>query len=325
MDMQIEVQTWPLHAPFQIARGGKTDAQTLCVTLTHGDITGHGACVPYARYGESNAQVIAQLEAVRAHLHVDIEPEAAQDMLPAGAARNALDCALWDFWAKKSGERVWELAGLDPPGPVQTAFTLSLDSAQAMAEAARAASQYPLLKVKIGAPDDLARLRAIAAARPDARLIVDANEGLSDASLPALLEHARALHIDVIEQPFAVKQDWALGQVAAPVAICADESFHTRADIEQVLQNYDAVNIKLDKTGGLTEGLKTVRAARAAGLRIMVGCMVGTSLCMAPAILLAQMADWVDLDGPLWLAKDCSHPLVYGGATLHPPDPLLWG
>jgi L-Ala-D/L-Glu epimerase len=325
MHMKIAQETWALRGVFRIARGARTHAHVVTVTLTQDGAIGRGECVPYARYGESSDSVAAQLEAVRARVESGIDVQTAQSLLPAGAARNALDCALWDLEAKRQAKPVWQLAGMAKPKPVLTAYTISLDAPDIMAQAALAATGRPLLKVKIGGEDDIARVRAVAEARPDARLIVDANEGLSDESLPQLLAQARDLNIDVIEQPFAVKQDYRLGQVAAPIAICADESFHTSADIEHLLQNYDAVNVKLDKTGGFTEGLKAVRDARAAGLRVMVGCMVGTSLVTAPAVLLAQLADWADLDGPLLLDRDREPGLTYDGSILYPPTPDVWG
>jgi L-Ala-D/L-Glu epimerase len=325
MQMKIDQETWALRGVFRIARGARTHAQVVTVTLSQHGAVGRGECVPYARYEETPDSVAAQLEAIRPRVEAGIDIAGAQELLPAGAARNALDCALWDLEAKKTGKPVWQLAGMDAPGPVLTAYTISLDTPEIMAEAALAAAGRPLLKVKIGGPGDIERVRAVVTARPDARLIVDANEGLSDESLPELLAQARALNIDVIEQPFAANKDARLGQVAAPIAICADESFHTSADIEHLLQNYDAVNVKLDKAGGFTEGLKAVREARAAGMRVMVGCMVGTSLVTAPAVLLAQLADWADLDGPLLLDKDRDPGLYYDGSILHPPTRDVWG
>jgi L-Ala-D/L-Glu epimerase len=326
MDFQIETEVWPLAGVFRIARGARTHAQVVTVRVANNGARGHGECVPYARYGETPESVTAQLEAIRPRVEAGISLDDAQTLLPPGAARNALDCALWDLLAKSTGKPVWQLAGLDTaPQPVLTAYTISLDAPEAMAEAAIKATGRPLLKVKIGGADDIERIRAVVSARPDARLIVDANEGLSQDTLPTLLRQARALNIEVIEQPFGEHADRGLGLLAAPVAMCADESFHTSADIEHLLVNYDAVNVKLDKTGGLTEGLKAVRSARAAGLKVMVGCMVGTSLVTAPAILLAQMADWVDLDGPLLLDRDRPDGLFYDGSILHPASPALWG
>jgi L-alanine-DL-glutamate epimerase-like enolase superfamily enzyme len=325
MKMDIYQETWPLRGVFRIARGARTHAHIVTITLTKDKAIGRGECVPYARYGESSGSVIAQLEAVRPMVEAGIDIDCAQALLPAGAARNALDCALWDLAAKTSGKRVWQLAGLDAPKPVLTAFTISLDEPELMAKAAIAAKGRSLLKVKIGGAGDIERVAAVARARPDARLIVDANEGLNSESLPDLLRDAQALNIELIEQPFAAGHDNRLGEFKSPIPLCADESFHTSADVEGLARHYTALNIKLDKAGGFTESLKAVRAARAAGMGVMIGCMVGTSLVTAPAVLLAQLADWVDLDGPLWLDKDRDQGLYYEGSILHPPSPDLWG
>jgi L-alanine-DL-glutamate epimerase-like enolase superfamily enzyme len=325
MQFQVEKEVWPLKGIFRIARGARTHAHVVTVTLTQNGFAGRGECVPYARYQEDCETVIAQLEAVRAIVENGIDLASCQEILPAGAARNALDCALWDLEAKTSSQPVWALAGLPEPKPVITAYTISLDTPEAMAQAARAAHIWPVLKVKLGGDQDMDCVRHVAKARPDARLIVDANEGMSMQTLPKLLAQARDLNIDVVEQPFGVKKDKKLGQMAAPIAICADESFHTRVDIEHLVQNYDAVNVKLDKAGGFTEALASIKAARAAGLRVMVGCMVGTSLVTAPAVLLAQLADWVDLDGPLLLETDREPGLAFDGAFVLPPSSQLWG
>ena len=325
ISLQAEVESWPIAGAFRIARGARTEARVVTVHLRHEDASGRGECVPYARYGESPESVLAQIEAVRGLIEGGAGREALAKALPAGAARNALDCALWDLEAKRAGAPVWALAGLPEPGPVTTAFTLSLDEPAAMAQAARAVADYPLLKLKIGGADDLARIAAVAAARPEARLIIDANEGLSPETLPVLLKQARALNVELIEQPFPAADDAALEQIAAPVTLCADESLHVSADIERLARRYDAVNVKLDKTGGLTEAITTIAAARAAGMKVMLGCMVGTSLAMAPAAMIAGLADWVDLDGPLLLAQDRVPGLRFEGATLHPPPRALWG
>ncbi len=325
ISLQAQAERWPIAGAFRIARGAKTEACVVTVRLTHDGAAGWGECVPYARYGETPESVLAQIEAVRSLIENGADRVALGHAMPPGAARNALDCALWDLEAKRAGAPVWALAGLPEPGPATTAFTLSLDEPDAMAQAARAAAGYPLLKLKIGGAGDLARLAAVAAARPDARLIIDANEGLNPETLPVLLTQARALNVELIEQPFPADADVALEQIAAPVALCADESLHTSADVERLARRYDAVNVKLDKTGGLTEAIATIAAARAAGMKVMLGCMVGTSLAMAPAAVIAGLADWVDLDGPLLLAQDRVPGLRFEGATLHPPPRALWG
>jgi L-alanine-DL-glutamate epimerase-like enolase superfamily enzyme len=325
ISLQAQAERWPIAGAFRIARGAKTEACVVTVRLTHDGAAGWGECVPYARYGETPESVLAQIEAVRSLIENGADRVALGHAMPPGAARNALDCALWDLEAKRAGAPVWALAGLPEPGPATTAFTLSLDEPDAMAQAARAAAGYPLLKLKIGGAGDLARLAAVAAARPDARLIIDANEGLNPETLPVLLTQARALNVELIEQPFPADADVALEQIAAPVALCADESLHTSADVERLARRYDAVNVKLDKTGGLTEGLALKDAALTQGFGLMVGCMVGSSLAMAPATLLAQGAAFTDLDGPLLLAEDRDHPLRYDEAGVHPPEPGLWG
>ena len=245
--------------------------------------------------------------------------------MPAGAARNAIDCALWDFEAKTSGRRVHELAGLSAPAPVTTCFTISLGTPDEMAAKARAAAHRPLLKLKLGGSGDAERVAAVRAAVPQARLVADANEAWTIDQLPALMQACRRARIELVEQPLPAGQDDALATLERLVPLCADESVHTAADLPRLARLYDAVNIKLDKTGGLTEALAMSAAAQAAGLKIMMGCMVGTSLGMAPALLLAQRAAWVDLDGPLLLASDREHGLRYDGGTVFPPEAALWG
>jgi L-alanine-DL-glutamate epimerase-like enolase superfamily enzyme len=321
----IRNESWPLAQEFRIARGAKTTAEVVTVTLARGTSKGHGECVPYGRYGESVDSVIAQIQTVQSHLNDDVTLDVLQALLPPGAARNALDCALWDLISKETNIPVWKMADLPEPMPLTTAYTISLDTPEAMAKAAQAVPDRPLLKCKIGGPEDMVRLEAIAAARPDARLILDANEGLDPKSLPTIAARARALSVELIEQPYPSDNDAGLEKVAAPVAICADESLHTHKDIERIARRYDAVNVKLDKTGGFTEALLTIQAAKAAGLKIMIGCMVGSSLAMAPAAILAGLADWVDLDGPLLLKEDRDPGLHYVGATMQPPVRALWG
>jgi L-Ala-D/L-Glu epimerase len=319
-------EIWPIAGAFRISRGAKTEAQVVVVEVEQDGAVGRGEAVPYRRFGESIDGALAMLEDMRPRVEAGLTPEALQAILPAGAARNALDCALWDLAAKRSGQRVWHLAGLPAPQPAVTAITLSLDEPEAMADAARAASGFPLLKLKLGeGAADLARVEAVHAARPDAALILDGNEALSQDAFKALCGKARALNVEMIEQPFPAGQDAGLARLAAPVTICADEGARTRVDLEGLAARYDAVNIKLDKTGGFSEALEMARLARACGFRIMLGCMVGTSLGMAPAMALAGLADWIDLDGALLLARDREPGLGADGARLHPPTPELWG
>jgi L-alanine-DL-glutamate epimerase-like enolase superfamily enzyme len=314
----------PLKAAFAISRGSKTSADTVLVTVRKAGAMGRGECVPYARYGETVESVIAAIDSVRDAIEAGLTRAALQEKLPAGAARCAVDCALWDLEAKLSGTPVWQLAGLPAPRAVETAVTVSLDTPEAMAEAAKRI-QGRLLKLKLGGAEDLKRIEAVHAARPDARLIVDANEGLVVAEFPAISRAAADLGVVLIEQPFAALKDDALIRRPGPVAICADESAHTSADMQDLAQRYDAVNVKLDKAGGLTEALKMVQAAHACGLGVMVGCMVAGSISMAPAVLLAGACEAADLDGPLWLTDDVADGLAYRDGWVEPPSTALWG
>lgn len=323
--LEVAVERWPIAGTFRISRGAKTEAEVVVASLRQGGFTGRGEAVPYKRYGESVAAVVAALQALAPAVADGLDRFGLQQALPPGAARNALDCAFWDLAAKQAGCPVAELAGLPAPGPALTAYTLSLDTAEAMGRAARAAGK-PLLKLKLGGDGlDLERVRAVHDAAPEARLIVDANEAWGIDDLFRLgAEMARA-GVVLIEQPLPADRDGALAGLRSPVPLCADESCHTAADLSRLATLYSHVNVKLDKTGGLTGAIDLARAARQAGLGLMVGCMVGTSLAMAPALLLAGMADFVDLDGPLLLARDRVPGLVYDGAVIQPPPTALWG
>ncbi len=321
----IAHESWLVAGHFTIARGSRTAADVVVVALSEAGAVGRGECVPYPRYDETVATVMAELEAARAVIERGIARADVPRLLTLHAARNALDCALWDLEAKQTGKPVWHLADLAPPQPLLTAFTLSLDSPEAMAAAAAGAAQRPLLKVKLGRDGDADRLRAIRRAAPHSRLVVDANEGWTPASLPGLLATCAEVRVELIEQPLPAGQDDMLRGLARPVPVCADESVHGRDSLPGLRGKYDAINIKLDKTGGLTEALVLARAARADGLKIMAGCMLATSLAMAPAMLLAQYADYVDLDGPLLLARDRHPGIVYDGSLMAPPPPALWG
>ena len=321
MRIDVATETWPLARVFAISRGAKVAAEVVTVTIAQGGARGRGECVPYARYGETPASVTAQI----AGLSLPIDRAALQSALPAGAARNAVDCALWDLEAKLAGRRVWDIAGLPPPRPCVTAYTLSLDTPAAMEAQARDQAARPLLKIKLGTPEDMPRLEAVRRGAPGARIIIDANEGWSAAVYADLAPHLRRLGVEMVEQPLPAGADGALVGMARPVPVCADESCHDRTSQPGLAGKYDLVNIKLDKTGGLTEALALRAAARAQGFGVMVGCMVGTSLAMAPALLLAQGAAYVDLDGPLLLTQDRDHALRYDAAGVHPPDAALWG
>jgi L-Ala-D/L-Glu epimerase len=319
--IRVQAESFRLAEVFTISRGSRTEARVLTVEVTRGGVVGRGECVPYARYGESLESVAAQIEG----LDAGIDRAALQGALPPGAARNAVDCALWDLEAKVAGRRVWELAGLAQPGPMQTCFTLSLDSPENMRAAAARHAHRPLLKIKLGTPDDMARLEAVRAGAPHSVIVVDANEGWTAEVYADLAPHLIRLGVSMVEQPLPAGQDGMLAEIARPLPVCADESCHDRHSLPDLSGKYDMVNIKLDKTGGLTEAFALREAARAAGFRVMVGCMVGTSLAMAPAVLVAQGAEVVDLDGPLLLAEDRAHPLRYDAQGVHPPEPALWG
>lgn len=321
--MQIEVSgdVFKLAEVFTISRGSRTEAQVLTCVIGDGKATGRGECVPYARYGETLDSVKAQIEGFQG----DIDRETLYDQLPAGAARNAVDCALWDLEAKRSGRRVWELAGLAAPKPEVTAYTLSLDTPEAMQAQAAQHAHRPLLKIKLGTPDDMPRLEAVRAGAPKPQIIVDANEGWSAEIYADLAPHLVRLGVALVEQPLPAGQDDALLGMERPVPVCADESCHDRGSLAGLKGKYDVVNIKLDKTGGLTEALRLREEALAAKYRVMVGCMVGSSLAMAPAVLVAQGAMITDLDGPLLLAEDRQEPLIYDNAGVHPPRAELWG
>jgi L-Ala-D/L-Glu epimerase len=324
-ELAVAVERWPISGGFTISRGVKHEAAVVVATISDGVHTGRGECVPYARYGESVEGVVAAIEACAGRVADGLSRAALLETLPPGAARNALDCALWDFEAKRARRRAADLAGLDALKPVLTALTVSLGSPEAMAKRAREAGAYPLLKLKLGGDGDAMRLAAVREAAPDARLIVDANEAWRPETLEPLLEAAAKARVELIEQPLPASQDQILQHIVRPVPVCADESVHDRASLGPIAGRYDAVNIKLDKAGGLTEALAVKAQARALGLKVMVGSMVGTSLAMAPALLLAQGADFVDLDGPLLLARDRDPGLRYEGSTVYPPPPELWG
>ncbi|SFR09131.1 N-acetyl-D-Glu racemase DgcA [Poseidonocella sedimentorum] len=321
MQITIRRDVFRLAQAFTISRGSRTAAHVLTVEIAEGGHIGRGECVPYARYDESLESVEAEIRGLPAAF----DRAGLQDLLPAGAARNAVDCALWDLEAKQAGRPVWELAGLPRPGPEITAYTLSLNAPEKMRDQARANAARPLLKIKLGTEDDLERLEAVRAGAPDARIIVDANEGWSPESYAALAPHLMRLGVEMVEQPLPAGSDDALAEMERPVPICADESCHDRASLPGLRGKYDMVNIKLDKTGGLTEALALRDAALAEGYAIMVGCMIGSSLAMAPAALVAQGAAVTDLDAPLLLAEDREAPLHYDARGVHPARPALWG
>jgi L-Ala-D/L-Glu epimerase / N-acetyl-D-glutamate racemase len=325
LTLNIAVERWPIAGSFTISRGAKTEAVVVVAELGDGKARGRGECVPYARYGETVENVTAAIGAMRAPLAGGLTRRALQSAMPPGAARNALDCAFWDLEAKQSGRPVHEIAGLGAPHALTTAFTISLGTPDAMAGATAKAADRPLLKIKLGGDGDSARIKAVRAAAPKATLIVDANEGWTERNLADNFAACAEAGVVLVEQPLPENADAALANIARPIPICADESAHARNSLAALRGKYDAVNIKLDKAGGLTEALAMADDAARLGLTIMAGCMVATSLAMAPAILLAQRARFVDLDGPLLLAKDRPHALHYAGSLVQPASPALWG
>jgi L-alanine-DL-glutamate epimerase-like enolase superfamily enzyme len=319
------IERWPIAGSFTISRGAKTEAVTVVAEVSQGGLTGRGECVPYPRYGETAEATLAALQAMQEALRRGLDRPALQAAMAPGAARNALDCALLDLEAKTRGQRVWSLLGRPEPRACVTAYTISLGSPEAMAAATATAAHRPLLKIKLGGDGDGKRIAAVRKAAPDCELIVDANEAWTPDNLEQNLAACMEAGVTLVEQPLAAGQDEMLARIRRPLAVCADESVHDRASLEGLRDRYDAVNIKLDKTGGLTEALAMADAAKARGFEIMIGCMVATSLAMAPAMLLAQQARFVDLDGPLLLARDREGGLRYDGGLVYPPEAALWG
>jgi len=323
--LDAKIERWPIAGSFTISRGAKTEAVTVVAELRQCGIIGRGECVPYPRYGETPDATFSTIETMREPLAAGLDRGALQAAMPAGAARNAIDCAMLDLEAKRRSSRIWDLLGRPAPQPCVTAYTISLGAPQSMADAAAKAADRPLLKVKLGGDGDAERIAAVRKAAPRSQLIVDANEAWTDANLAQNLADCAAVGVTLVEQPLPAGQDGLLARINRPVAVCADESVHDRNSLAVLRDRYDAVNIKLDKTGGLTEALAMADAARAIGFDIMVGCMVATSLSMAPAMLLAAQARFVDLDGPLLLARDRDNGLRYEGSLVYPPDAKLWG
>lgn len=323
--LSARAECWPLAAAFVISRGSKTQAEVVVAEIADGEHRGRGEAVPYARYGETVAKVLDQINGMRESIEAGMDRRGLEERLPPGAARNALDCALWDLEAKRAGVRAWMLAGRARLDPVKTCFTISLGSVQEMADAARANARRPMLKLKIGGADDLDAVAAVRAAAPRTRLILDANEGLDFEDLRRLAPQLARLAVGLLEQPLPAGEDEELEGYESPVPLCADESLHTRVELAACARRYSMVNVKLDKTGGLTEAIALAAEVRAEGLGLMVGCMVATSLAMAPALILAQGADVVDLDGPLLLARDRDPGLAITGSLIEPPCPELWG
>src|SRR5438093_2348944 len=324
LTIEAREETWTLKDRFRIARGACTEARVVVVTVSNGEHTGRGECVPIARYNQSTESVITQIESIKEEKSLDRQH--VQKLLPAGAARNALDCALWDLQAKISGKRVWELANIPVVPEVVTTLTISLDTDAKMAAAAMANATAPILKLKLGGDDlDLARVKAVSEAAPAARVLIDANESWSREHYEEIVPALKELGVALIEQPFPADADEVLEILDHPIPVCADESCHTTTDLPRLTNRYEVINVKLDKTGGLTEALRLCSRAHETGFKLLIGCMVCTSLAIAPARLLASTAQWVDLDGPLLLARDCGHGLTYRNGKLAMPPPELWG
>jgi L-alanine-DL-glutamate epimerase-like enolase superfamily enzyme len=323
--LSARIERWPIAGSFTISRGAKTEAVTVVAQVSRGGLSGRGECVPYPRYRETPEATLAALQAMQEPVSGGLDRQALQAAMPAGAARNALDCALLDLEAKTSGRRVWDLLGRPEPKACITAYTISLGSPETMAAATEKAAHRPLLKIKLGGDGDGMRIAAVRKAAPRSELIVDANEAWTTDNLEQHLGECADAGVTLVEQPLPAGQDEALARIRRPLAVCADESVHDRASLNGLRGRYDAVNIKLDKTGGCTEALAMADAAEALGFQIMVGCMVATSLAMAPAMLLGPQARYVDLDGPLLLARDREGGLRYDGSLVYPPEAALWG
>jgi L-alanine-DL-glutamate epimerase-like enolase superfamily enzyme len=324
LKIEAKEEVWPLHHPFRISRGSRTEASVVIATASDGEHTGRGEGVPIARYNQSVTSVLAQIASI-GHAGV-LDRHKLQQLLPPGAARNALDCALWDLEAKRSGKRVWELANVPMIDAVETSFTISLDTPERMAAAAATVARLPILKLKLGGDEpDRARVEAVRAAAPEARLLIDANESWSPRHYRNTVPALKELGVELIEQPFPAESDEVLESLDHPIPVCADESCHTAADVPRMRNRYEVINVKLDKTGGLTEALRLCQLACENNFKLLIGCMVCTSLSIAPARLLASTAKWLDLDGPLLVSRDRDHPIPYSNGRIGVPPRALWG
>ncbi len=323
MRLTVREERWPIRGGFRIARGAKSEAVIVLVEVEHDGHMGRGECVPYARFGHTVSHVVDTLRKVDTS-RAPIDRNQIQSMFPAGAARNALDCALWDLEAKMKRRPVWQLAGLPPPTPSRTGFTISLGTPEEMGRAAKEARDWPLLKLKLDAENIGERLAAVRENAPSSDIVVDANESWTTSVLEKVLSSPPE-GVMLIEQPLPAKADPYLTQIVPPIPLCADESAHTSADLPNLQDKYQAINIKLDKSGGLTQAIHMARQAKEMGFDIMLGCMVATSLAMAPAMMLTPLATWVDLDGPALLSRDRQPPLGFRRGCVFPPSPELWG
>ena len=324
LSIDAHEEIWPLRRPFRISRGSRTEAQTVVLTVSDGEHIGRGECVPVARYNQNTDSVLAQIQSIQGDKN--LSRQSLQDLLPAGAARNALDCALWDLEAKISSKRAWELANIPIVPEVETSFTISLDTPEKMGVAAKANAKLPILKLKLGGDDpDLARVETVREAASATRLLIDANESWSPEHYQKIVPALKQLGVELIEQPFPAQTDEVLEILDHPIPVCADESCHTTGDLPRLTNRYEVINVKLDKTGGLTEALRLCERARDSGFKLLIGCMVCTSLGIAPARLLPSFANWIDLDGPLLLARDRDRPVPYANGRIGIPPRELWG
>ncbi|HMC24545.1 MAG TPA: N-acetyl-D-Glu racemase DgcA [Candidatus Udaeobacter sp.] len=324
LSVEAKEEIWPLKQPFRISRGSRTEARVLVVTLSDGKQIGRGEGIPLARYNQSSASALAQIESITSEKNLN--RQGLQDLLPPGAARNALDCALWDIEAKAFGKRAWELANIPIVSEVETSFTVSLDTPEKMSAAAESNTKLPILKLKLGGDDlDLSRVQAVRETAPAARLLIDANESWSPSHYREIVWALKELRVELIEQPLPADADEVLESLDHPIPVCADESCHITADLPRLTNRYEVINVKLDKTGGLTEALRLCERARESGFRLLIGCMVCTSLGIAPARVAASFATWSDLDGPLLLARDRDHPVPYANGKIGVPSRELWG
>jgi L-alanine-DL-glutamate epimerase-like enolase superfamily enzyme len=325
MRVRFRQVDWPFASTFRISYRVQTVAESVWVELIDGPLTGRGEGLEVFYHGETIDSLIAQVKALEHRLEEGISRSALQQLVAPGGARNAIDCALWDLEAKRSGRRVWELAGIATVHSLLTAYTLSMDSPAAMAEAAGAVGDYSLLKLKLGGEGDVERVTAVRRARPDVELIVDANQSWNERQLYDFTPKLARLGVKLIEQPLAAGQDAPLLGFKSPIPLCADESCQTTESLDSLNGKYQFVNIKLDKTGGLTEALRLAHAAKQLGFELMVGCMAGSSLSMAPAFVVGQLCSVIDLDGPLLSAKDVPNAIRYEGSRMHAPGAALWG
>ena len=327
MSLRLEAETkvWPLREPFTISRGTQTECEVIVVTLDDGKHVARGEAVGVDYHGETLQSMLQQVEEVRAKVERGATRQELLKLLPPGGARNVIDIALWDLEAKRSGKRAWELAGMPNAHPIATTETIGIRSIAAFEERARQLAKYEWIKIKVNASDPIGCVRVVRRGAPCSKLVVDANQAWDVKQLveiaPALVE----LKVDLLEQPVPIDGDEGLASVDLPIPVCADEPANTVEDLPRLIDRYDYVNIKLDKSGGLTAGLELAHAARAAGMKLMVGCMVGGSIAMAPGMIVAQLCEVSDLDGPLLQAADWPNPIEYRDGVMSLPSRELWG